>query len=90
MPIDGRVRSVEAASLTLSREELIEITGYKRTQKQKAHFDRLGVPNIIRPDNTLSVARVHYEQLPFVIEARLAKGSVRTIRKPPSIGPKSK
>ena len=75
------MRLVEAESLTLTREEIIEITGYKQVRKQKSHFDRLGVPNIIRPDNTLSVAREHYIQKPLCGLPQQARPSVRTIRR---------
>jgi hypothetical protein len=47
------------APITLTESELVEITGYKMARFQKRHFDGLGVPNVIRPDGSLSVVRAH-------------------------------
>ncbi len=45
--------------LTLTPEELIEVTGYKLHCKQLAYFRALGVPAHRRPDGTVSVVRQH-------------------------------
>jgi Domain of unknown function (DUF4224) len=53
----GRSRS---ASLTLTPEEIVEITGYRRGHEQLRWFRSLGVPAKRRPDGSVSVAREHY------------------------------
>jgi hypothetical protein len=49
-------------SLTLSREELFEITGYKSARKQLEVLQHKGLPAFMRPDHTVSLGRAHYEQ----------------------------
>lgn len=49
--------------ITLTPAELVGITGYVRAKDQHRVFMRLGVPAILRPDNTLSVGRAHYNGL---------------------------
>lgn len=67
--------------IVLQEDEVFAITGYKRAVDQKRHFDALGVPAIIRPDNTLSVVRAHLLSPP----ARLAQNDepkrVRQVRR---------
>jgi hypothetical protein len=46
--------------LTLTPEELVEITGYTRGAEQLKWFRALGVPAKRRADGTMSVAREHY------------------------------
>lgn len=50
--------------VVLTPAEIFRISGYKRVAKQKEHFEALGVPAIIRPDNTLSVIRDHLRNPP--------------------------
>jgi hypothetical protein len=50
-------------SLTLTKEELYEITGYKTAKNQRIFFQRLAIPAIVRPDGSLSVSRDHYRRL---------------------------
>jgi hypothetical protein len=47
--------------LTLSHEELIEITGYKLPSQQLRVLCEKGLPAFLRPDNTVSLGRTHYE-----------------------------
>ena len=47
-------------SLTLSEEELFEITGYRRGHEQLQWLKQYGVLAKRRPDGTMSVAREHY------------------------------
>jgi len=46
--------------ITLTPEELVEITGYQRAAEQLKWFRALGVPAKRRADGTVSVAREHY------------------------------
>jgi hypothetical protein len=46
--------------LTLTPEELVEITGYTRGAEQLKWFRALGVPAKRRADGSVSVAREHY------------------------------
>jgi hypothetical protein len=46
--------------ITLTPEELLEITGYQRAAEQLKWFRALGVPAKRRADGTVSVAREHY------------------------------
>ena len=55
-----QVAAVHAVSLTLTAEELVEITGYTRGAEQLMWFRGLGVPAKRRADGTVSVAREHY------------------------------
>jgi Domain of unknown function (DUF4224) len=50
-------------SLTLSIEEIFEVTGYKRAADQAAFFAALGIPVHRRPDGSVSVCRQHYLDL---------------------------
>jgi hypothetical protein len=52
--------TVQPASLTLSPEEILEITGYRRAHEQLRWFKALGVPARRRGDGSVSVAREHY------------------------------
>jgi hypothetical protein len=52
--------AVEASRLTLTQEELYEITGYRKPFFQRKFFMALGVPCRRRQDGTLSVCREHY------------------------------
>jgi Domain of unknown function (DUF4224) len=47
-------------ALTLTPEEILEITGYRRAQEQLRWFKALGVPARRRADGSVSVAREHY------------------------------
>jgi hypothetical protein len=47
-------------SLTLTPEEILEITGYRRAHEQLRWFKALGVPAKRRADGSVSVAREHY------------------------------
>jgi Domain of unknown function (DUF4224) len=47
-------------SLTLTPEEILEITGYRRAHEQLRWFKAFGVPAKRRGDGTVSVAREHY------------------------------
>jgi hypothetical protein len=49
-------------SLTLTPEEILEITGYRRAHEQLRWFNAFGVPAKRRADGTVSVARGHYLQ----------------------------
>lgn len=55
--------------LTLTPEELIEVTGYRLHCKQLLYFQTLGVPAHRRPDGTVSVCRQHYLDLKRVSDA---------------------
>ena len=44
-------------NLTLSKDELIELTGYKQTKMQIKVLRSRGVEPIRKPDNTLAVMR---------------------------------
>jgi hypothetical protein len=46
--------------ITLTAEELVEVTGYQRAAEQLKWFKALGVPAKRRADGTVSVAREHY------------------------------
>lgn len=46
-------------SLTLTPEELIEVTGYKRGAEQLGYFKELDVPAHRRPDGSVAVVRQH-------------------------------
>jgi hypothetical protein len=48
-------------SLTLTAEELVEITGFKHPNKQLKVLQRLGLPAFMRPNNTVSLGRAQYE-----------------------------
>ena len=52
--------TTKSVSLTLTPEEIFEITGYRRGREQLAWFKALGVPARRRADGTVSVAREHY------------------------------
>lgn len=61
--------------ITLTPEELVQITGYQRAAEQLKWFHALGVPAKRRADGTVSVAREHYlragtKQPPVTIESR--------------------
>lgn len=45
--------------LELTAEELQRITGYRQSQKQIEVLRSLGVPALLRPDNTVLVLRMH-------------------------------
>jgi hypothetical protein len=46
--------------LTLTHDELIEVTGYTRGAEQLKWFKALGVPARRRADGSVSVCREHY------------------------------
>lgn len=46
--------------ITLTAEELVEVTGYQRAAEQLKWFRALGLPAKRRADGTVSVAREHY------------------------------
>jgi hypothetical protein len=50
-------------TLTLTPDELVEVTGYVRGADQLRYFQNLGVPAHRRPDGTVSVCRQHYIEL---------------------------
>jgi hypothetical protein len=50
----------QSGSLTLTPEEIVEITGYRRAHEQLTWFKGLGVPAKRRGDGSVSVAREHY------------------------------
>jgi hypothetical protein len=52
----------QSLSLTLTPEEILEITGYRRAHEQLMWFKAFGVPAKRRADGTVSVAREHYLQ----------------------------
>lgn len=56
-------------SLTLTPEELLEVTGYRRGADQLAFFRGLGIPAHRRPDGSVSVCRQHYLDLTRRAEA---------------------
>lgn len=47
-------------NLTLTQEELIEITGYKLASKQLDMLRAWGLPAQLRRNNTVSLGREHY------------------------------
>ena len=51
---------MSALPLTLTPEEMYDITGYTRAAEQLRWFEELGVPAKRRADGTVSVAREHY------------------------------
>ncbi|MDB5797228.1 MAG: hypothetical protein JWP36_1130 [Paucimonas sp.] len=54
--------------LMLSAAELKALTGYARTKLQARVLGSLGVPYVIRPDNSLLVLRMHLQVAPKSIE----------------------
>lgn len=52
--------AAQSVSLTLTPEEIVEITGYRRAHEQLTWFKGLGVPAKRRADGSVSVAREHY------------------------------
>ena len=50
-------------TLTLTPDELFEITGYKRAADQSRVFERMGLHVHRRPDGSVSVCRQHYLDL---------------------------
>lgn len=46
--------------LALSEQELREITGYSRAQKQMQMLESLGIPAKRRRDNSVLVLRMHF------------------------------
>jgi hypothetical protein len=48
-------------TLTLSAEELYEITGYRAARMQLKVLQNKGLPAFMRPDNTVSLGRIHYK-----------------------------
>lgn len=46
--------------ITLTPEELVQITGYQRSAEQLKWFRALGVPAKRRADGSVSVGREHY------------------------------
>jgi hypothetical protein len=63
--------------ITLTPEELVEITGYQRSAEQLKWFRALGVPARRRADGTVSVGREHY--LRYGIKAAAAPVESRTV-----------
>ncbi len=59
-PSDRGDAAVQSVSLTLTPEEIVEITGYRRAHEQITWFKGLGVPAKRRADGSVSVAREHY------------------------------
>lgn len=55
-----RDAAAQPASMTLTPEEIVEITGYRRAHEQLTWFKGLGVPAKRRADGSVSVAREHY------------------------------
>jgi len=52
-----------APPITLTPAEITEITGYKRPSLQLAALKRMGLPAFMRPDNTVSLGRAHYQAI---------------------------
>lgn len=50
-----------SATLTLSRDELADLTGKLRSDAQAKVLDFMGIPYRSRPDGTLAVLRIHVE-----------------------------
>lgn len=46
-------------SLSLTEQELVQITGYSRPTNQLKILQSLGIPARCRPDNTILVLRMH-------------------------------
>jgi hypothetical protein len=46
-------------TLTLTKDELKNITGYSRARKQLEVMRQLGIPARLRPDNSVLVLRMH-------------------------------
>lgn len=60
---DAAGSTLPPVRLTLTEEEIVEITGYRRGYEQLAFFKSLGVPARRRPDGSVSVCREHYIRL---------------------------
>lgn len=50
---------MSAEPISLTEDELFELTGYKRARFQRRYFDALGIPASPRADGTLCVVRAH-------------------------------
>jgi hypothetical protein len=85
IPKKGRVvkSPTDKPAIVLAQLELYAITGYRKAAYQKRHFDELGVPSKIRPDNTLSVVRAHLLNPPHRAANDAPARRVRTVRKLP-------
>nr|WP_198982705.1 DUF4224 domain-containing protein [Herbaspirillum sp. ASV7] len=55
---------VNPNSLTLTEEEIFEITGYRRPSAQLRALEEMGIPARRRPDNTVMVLRVYVTTRP--------------------------
>ena len=69
----------QSGSLTLTPEEIREITGYRRAHEQLAWFKALGVPAKRRADGSVSVAREHY------LRTGMSRGSPAALESQPRL-----
>lgn len=51
------------SDLTLTEQQIVDITGYKQPSRQLKIFEALGVPAHRRVDGSVSVCRQHYLEL---------------------------
>jgi hypothetical protein len=65
-------------SLTLSNEEIYQITHYKLPKKQLAALEELGIPaKLRRIDNTVCVLRAHLNNLVITPAPAANRGPIR-------------
>jgi Domain of unknown function (DUF4224) len=68
--------------LTLTPEEIAEITGYKLVSKQLKVLKAMGLPAFRRPDNTVSLGRAHYERYEIDKDAQAQTVEVPRLKPP--------
>lgn len=56
------------SSIILAGEEIIALTGKRRSDAQRRALDRMGVRYAVRPDGSLAVLRAHVERILDVVE----------------------
>ena len=69
------------ADITLSADEIADITHYKRPAEQLRLLLKMGIPASRRPDNTVCVLRMHVTQLAQVVAAANDAPQLKSSRK---------
>ncbi|WP_224029541.1 DUF4224 domain-containing protein [Paraburkholderia caribensis] len=70
-------------SLTLTEQEIIEATGYRRHTKQLAALRKAGIPCDQRPDGTVRVWRHHVFGTSIAPQKERPRPQLRSDRKEP-------
>lgn len=51
------------SGLVLAEDEIVELTGRKRSSAQRQVLDHMGLKYLVRPDGSLAVSRAYFESM---------------------------